>query len=149
MFNNPLLTVDVVILCRDEKIIMVKRKNNPYKDFWALPGGFVEYGETVEHAACREALEETGLEVELDSLVGVYSEPSRDPRGHVITVCYLAKYKSGKLRADTDAKDVFRFNKSELVEMDLAFDHNKILNDVFQIFENKPEFTINSDNYIL
>ncbi|MCK9151012.1 NUDIX hydrolase [Methanobacterium alcaliphilum] len=128
---------------------MVKRKNNPYKDFWALPGGFVEYGETVEHAACREALEETGLEVELDSLVGVYSEPSRDPRGHVITVCYLAKYKSGKLRADTDAKDVFRFNKSELVEMDLAFDHNKILNDVFQIFENKPEFTINSDNYIL
>lgn len=141
-FKNPLLTADVVIICDDEKIVLVKRKNDPYKDFWALPGGFVEYGETVDDAACREALEETGLEVELGPMVGVYSEPSRDPRGHVITVCYIAKYKSGKLKADSDAKDVSKFALSELNGMGLAFDHNDILNDAFQILKNKSNSLI-------
>lgn len=85
VMRNPALTVDIVIKREDGSIILVKRLNPPFKDEWALPGGFVEYGETVETAAKREAKEETGVEIELIRIIGVYSAPNRDPRGH--TVC--------------------------------------------------------------
>jgi 8-oxo-dGTP diphosphatase len=134
--KNPLLTADVVISCSDNKIVMVKRKNPPYQGQWALPGGFVEYGESVENAAVREAQEETGLHVELDRLVGVYSQMGRDPRGHVVTVCFLANMVSGELKADSDAEDVFKFTKKELNEMELAFDHEMILKDAFKFLNN-------------
>ncbi|RLI30286.1 NUDIX hydrolase, partial [Candidatus Bathyarchaeota archaeon] len=87
----PRIAVDVVIVRKDGSIVLIKRKNEPFKDHWAIPGGFVEYGERVEEAAIREAKEETGLEIRIKKLVGVYSDPNRDPRGHVISITYLAE----------------------------------------------------------
>ncbi len=98
---TPKLTVDAVIIL-NRKIVFIKRKNFPYKDMFALPGGFVEIGESTEQAAIREAYEETGLSIDILKLIGVYSNPSRDPRGHTVTVCYLAMG-HGTPRADSDA----------------------------------------------
>jgi 8-oxo-dGTP diphosphatase len=120
---TPLLTVDALIIY-DGKIVLIRRKNPPFKGRFALPGGFVEVRETVEAAVVREAKEETGLEIELVKLLGVYSEPLRDPRGHTVSICYLAKGR-GKLKAGSDAKETGLFGLNEIPE--LAFDHNKII----------------------
>ena len=120
---TPLLTVDTVIVY-DGKLVLIRRKNPPFEGHFALPGGFVELGETVETAAVREAKEETGLDVELIRLLGVYSEPSRDPRGHTVSVIFLAAGK-GKLKAGSDASDTGLFGINEIPE--LAFDHKKII----------------------
>lgn len=123
----------MVIIGEDETILLIKRKNNPYKGFWALPGGFVEYGETVEQAAIREVKEETGISVDIKKLVGVYSDPDRDPRGHTVSICFLAKPAGGAVIPSTDAVDAAYFTYSEINSLDLAFDHNKILNDALKI----------------
>ena len=120
---TPLLTVDALIF-HNRKIVLVRRKNIPFKDQFALPGGFVEIGETVEKALIREAKEETGLDIEIIKLIGVYSDPKRDPRGHTVSICYLAKG-SGNLKAGSDAKETGLFSLDEIPE--LAFDHNKII----------------------
>lgn len=120
---TPLLTVDALIIYKG-KLVLVKRKNPPYQGYFALPGGFVEVGETVESAVVREAKEETGLDIEIIKLLGVYSDPSRDPRGHTVSICYLSKG-SGTLKAGSDAKDVGLFCLNEIPK--LAFDHNKII----------------------
>ena len=120
---TPLLAVDALIIY-DRKLVLIKRKNQPFKDQFALPGGFVEVGETVEHAVVREAKEETGLDIELIKLLGVYSDPSRDPRGHAVSICYLAKG-DGNLKAASDAKGIGLFGLNEIPK--LAFDHNKIV----------------------
>lgn len=125
-YEKPSLTVDIII-DEGDGIILVERKNDPFKGDWAIPGGFVEYGERVEDAARREAEEETGLKVDLKDLVGVYSEPGRDPRGHVVSICYSAERVGGELCADTDAADVKVFK--EVPWSNLAFDHDKILKD--------------------
>jgi 8-oxo-dGTP diphosphatase len=122
---TPLLTVDTVII-HIGKIVLIRRNNPPFQGHFALPGGFVEVGETVEAAAIREAKEETGLDVRLLKLLGVYSDPSRDPRGHTVSVCFLAEG-SGNLQAGSDAKDTGLFGIEEIPE--LAFDHNKIIED--------------------
>lgn len=127
-YRNPALTVDTIII-NDESIVLIKRLNNPYKNHWAIPGGFVEYGEKVETAAVREAKEETGLDIELTKLVGVYSDPNRDPRGHTVTVAYTAKIIGGTLKSDSDAMDARFFKFEELKNIDLAFDHEEILKD--------------------
>jgi|Deesub1362A_J573_1020465.scaffolds.fasta_scaffold00350_11 8-oxo-dGTP diphosphatase len=123
----PALTVDIIIE-RDDKVLLIKRKNSPFKGQWAIPGGFVECGETTEEAAIREAKEETGLDVKVESLLGVYSDPSRDPRGHVVSICYIAKAK-GKEKSGSDAEDARFFNIEEISNLKLAFDHGKILED--------------------
>jgi 8-oxo-dGTP diphosphatase len=120
---TPLLTVDALIIHK-RKLVLVKRKNPPYQGCFALPGGFVEVGETVEAAVAREAKEETGLDIEIIKLQGVYSDPSRDPRGHTVSICYIAKG-SGMLKAGSDAKDTGLFDLNEIPK--LAFDHNKII----------------------
>jgi len=120
---TPLLTVDTVIIYQG-KIVLIRRKNPPFHGHFALPGGFVEVGETVETAAVREAKEETGLDVEIIKLLGVYSEPSRDPRGHTVSVIFLAVGK-GNLKAGSDASDTGLFGIDEIPE--LAFDHKKII----------------------
>lgn len=124
--KKPSLAVDILIRY-GEGVVLIERKNDPYKGYWAIPGGFVEYGETVEEAARREAKEETGLNVVLDGLSGVYSNPDRDPRGHVVSVCYLASREAGELRPATDSANVRVFK--EIPWNSLAFDHEKILKD--------------------
>jgi 8-oxo-dGTP diphosphatase len=131
--KHPFLTVDAVILCDNDSIILIKRKNSPYKGFWALPGGFVEYGETVESAVLREVTEETGLSVDLNEISGVYSDPNRDPRGHVITICFTAAKTGGNLKADTDAMEVHCLKLDDIFKLNLAFDHKKIIIDALTI----------------
>ena len=123
----PKVTVDGVVL-KDGKVLLVKRKNPPFRDKWALPGGFVDYGETTEDAVVREVLEETGLKTQIDSLFGVYSDPQRDPRGHTITVVYLLEVYGGELKSGDDAADVRFFDLDDLPV--LSFDHEKIIKDV-------------------
>ena len=123
--ETPKLMVDVVIPS-GEGVVLIRRGSDPFEGRWALPGGFVEVGETVEAAATREAAEETGLAVELAGLVGVYSEPDRDPRGHNVSVAFLARVLSGDLIAATDAAEVAVLDP-DCVE--LAFDHRRIVAD--------------------
>ena len=122
--NCPNLTVDTVIFS-EGKVVLVQRKNPPFQGSWALPGGFVDVGETVETAAVREAREETGLEVELLALLGVYSDPARDPRGHTVSVVYLARPTGGELEAGDDAASARLFSPGG--DLTLAFDHDTIL----------------------
>ena len=126
-YRNPLPTVDIVIEM-DGGVILIRRKNPPYG--WALPGGFVDYGESLESAAVREAKEETSLDVELISQLGAYSDPARDPRHHTISVVFIAKAR-GIPRASDDATEIGVFNRDNIPE-DLAFDHNRILKDYFE-----------------
>jgi ADP-ribose pyrophosphatase YjhB (NUDIX family) len=126
-YRNPLTTVDLIIEYRDG-IVLIKRKNPPYG--WALPGGFVDYGESLEDAARREAKEETGLDVELIRQFHTYSAPGRDPRFHTITTVYVARA-AGDLIAGDDAGDVGVFPTNQLPD-DIAFDHKEILDDYFK-----------------
>ncbi|WP_456367771.1 NUDIX domain-containing protein [Thermococcus sp.] len=125
------ITVDAVII-HNNGVVLIRRKNEPFRDHYALPGGFVEYGETVEEALIREAREETGLNVRPIKLVGVYSRPDRDPRGHTITVAFLC-IGEGELKAGDDAKDVFVFPVDEALRLPLAFDHSEILKDALKV----------------
>ncbi len=135
VYQNPIPTVDIIIEYGEEGIILIKRKNPPYG--WAIPGGYVDYGESLEEAAIREAKEETNLEVELVMQVHTYSDPNRDPRHHTISTVYLAKGK-GILEAKDDALDIGIFNRSNLPAQ-IAFDHRKILRDYFS--QNKLQLS--------
>ena len=130
-YKSPSITADGILI-KNQKILLVKRKNKPFKGKWALPGGFVEYEEKTEDTVIREVLEETGLKTKINQLAGVYSDPERDPRGHTITVAYILDIVGGELVAGDDASDVKFFNVKELP--DLSFDHNKIINEVLQRF---------------
>ena len=123
--ETPKLMVDVVIPS-ERGVVLVRRGSEPYEGQWALPGGFVEVGETVRQAAAREAAEETGLAVEISRLVGVYSEPDRDPRGHNVSVAFLARVLSGQMQAASDAADV---DVLDPASVELAFDHDRIISD--------------------
>ena len=124
--ETPKLMVDVVVPSEEGRILLVRRGSDPYEGYWALPGGFVEVGETLETAAVREAGEETGLEVEIVRLVGVYSDPGRDPRGHNVSCAYLARARDGEPSAATDAVEASFLDPSTV---ELAFDHKKIIAD--------------------
>ncbi|MTK64450.1 MAG: NUDIX hydrolase [Methanobacterium sp.] len=132
--KSPFLTVDTVVV-ENASILLIKRKNDPYQGSWALPGGFVEYGETVENAAVRETKEETGIVVKLKELVGVYSDPDRDPRGHTVTVCFLGVKIGGMLESATDADDARYFDLNEIKTLDLAFDHERIIQDSLKLLK--------------
>jgi len=123
--ETPKLMVDVVIPS-ERGVVLIRRASEPFAGQWALPGGFVELGETVEEAAAREAAEETGLAVEVARLIGVYSEPERDPRGHNVSVALLVRVLSGELGAATDASEVSVLDPSSV---ELAFDHSRIIDD--------------------
>ncbi len=128
-YKIPSLTADIFIYDDDFNFILIQRKNEPFKGFWALPGGFVEYGESVETAAIREAKEETSIDIELKELVNVYSSPDRDPRGHTITVAFTARGDLNTRKADSDAKSIDVFSQDQLETVNLAFDHEKIIKD--------------------
>lgn len=125
-YRNPLPTVDIIIET-SKGVVLIKRKNPPYG--WALPGGFVDYGETLEEAATREAKEETSLDVTLASVLGAYSDPKRDPRHHTISYVFTAR-SEGTAKASDDAMEIGVFDRDSLPK-DLAFDHDKILQDYF------------------
>jgi len=128
LFQNPVPTVDIIIEIERKGIILIKRKNPP--PGWAIPGGFVDYGETLEEAAIREAKEETDLEVKLIKQFHTYSDKNRDPRHHTISTIYIAKAK-GIPQAKDDALEVGIFTQSNLPE-EIAFDHRSILSDYFK-----------------
>ena len=123
--RNPLPTVDIIIEVGEE-IVLIERKNPPYG--WALPGGFVDYGESYETAAAREALEETGLAVRELRQFHTYSDPSRDPRRHTASTVFIARA-SGRPQAGDDAADAALFTRQTLPP--LVFDHPRILADYF------------------
>ena len=127
-YRNPIPTVDIIIELLDRPyrpIVLVERLNPPYG--WALPGGFVDYGETVEKAAIREAAEETGLHIKLVEQFQVYSDPDRDPRHHTLSVVFLAMAK-GEPFAGDDAKNLAVFELWDIPQ-NLCFDHERILRD--------------------
>ena len=136
-YQNPAPTVDLIIEVAAEDgrdgIILIKRKNPPFG--WALPGGFVEYGESLEEAAVREAREETSLEIKLVRQFHTYSNPDRDPRSHTISTVYIARAR-GKPEARDDAREVGIFPQSA-IPSPLAFDHGQILKDYFRFKGNK------------
>lgn len=126
--NTPLLAADALIELIDRPgrpFVLIERANPPFG--WAIPGGFVDIGETVEHAAIREAREETGLNVRLTALLGIYSDPKRDPRNHTVTAVYIAEATGMPIAAD-DAKNfgIFTF---DTLPAELAFDHAQVLAD--------------------
>ena len=127
--QTPLLASDAVILYAGG-IVLIKRDHPPFSGCYALRGGFVEIGETVEAACKREAKEETGLDIELVGLIGIYSDPSRDPRGHVVSAAFLAEG-SGDLQAGSDAREAEVFSLKSLPA--LAFDHARIVSDAISL----------------
>ncbi|MFP5211986.1 MAG: NUDIX domain-containing protein [Acidobacteriota bacterium] len=124
VYRNPLLTVDIIIEIAGEGVVLIERKNPPHG--WALPGGFVDYGESLETAAVREAKEETGLDLEDLAQFHAYSDPNRDPRHHTVTVVFTAIGRGKPVAAD-DAKHIEVFPLDRIPEM--AFDHGRILSD--------------------
>jgi len=125
---KPSITVDGVLI-KNGKILLIKRRNEPFSGKWALPGGFVEYGEKVEDAVLREFEEETGIKARIKKLLGVYSEPERDPRGHTISIVFLLEGE-GEARGGDDASDAKFFDLNDLPP--LAFDHEKIIKDALK-----------------
>lgn len=126
--KTPLLCTDLIIEVGAGLVVLVERKNDPQG--WALPGGFVDVGETVEEAALREAWEETGLQVELVRQFHVYSDPKRDTRGHTASVVWVGRAR-GKPKAGSDAAGIGLYHSMNLPE-NIAFDHREILRDYFQ-----------------
>ncbi len=140
-YESPVPTVDIIIEVHErgkaDGIVLIARKNEPLG--WSLPGGFVDYGETLEGAAVREAREETGLRVELKEQFHTYSDPKRDPRRHTISTVFIAGAKGIPVGGDDAAKaEVFR---KETLPEPLAFDHGKILEDYFKARERSPRRT--------
>jgi len=128
---TPLLTVDAVILLKNEKkLVLIRRKFPPFQGVLALPGGFVEVGETVESACIRETKEETNLDIKINKLIGVFSDPGRDPRGHNVTIAFLCTplTKNENPKALDDAAEIELVDLSEISSLELAFDHKDIIN---------------------
>ncbi len=126
-YRNPIPTADIIIRVSNG-VVLIKRKNPPHG--WALPGGFIDYGESAEHAAVREAREETSLDVSNLKLFGVYSAPDRDPRHHTLTVVFTAE-STETPKAGDDAAEIGVFSRESL-PTPIAFDHAKILQDYFE-----------------
>lgn len=134
---TPPLATDIIIELADRPgrpLVFIERLNAPHG--WALPGGFVDIGETVEAAAVREAKEETGLDIELKALLGCYSEPGRDPRGHTVSLVFVAQA-GGEPQAQDDAKDV-RIAPPDQAPKPLVFDHPAILQHYLRYRQGQP-----------
>ena len=127
-YRNPVPTVDIVIELPGNRIVLIRRRNPPHG--WALPGGFVDYGESLEAAAVREAREETGLDVRLVRQLHTYSDPDRDPRQHTISTVFVATARGEPVGGD-DAADAVAVTR-EALPAPIAFDHAQILDDYFQ-----------------
>ena len=133
--KTPALTVDCVVIDRQQRLLVVQRKHPPFKGKYALPGGFVDVGETVEDACRRELMEETGVRVRKLQLLGVYSDPKRDPRGHTCSVAYLARIQNATPTAGDDAAAAEWIQNWAKAPM--AFDHARILADARRVLRKK------------
>jgi 8-oxo-dGTP diphosphatase len=131
-YRNPTPTVDTIIQW-DSLILLVKRKNDPFKGYLVLPGGFVNEGERVEDAAKREVKEETSLNIELLDILGVYSDPTRDPRGHMMSTVFISKISSHNDKVDAVAQDdaaAIEWISLEVIDTrNVGFDHKRIISD--------------------
>ncbi len=144
-YHYPAVAVDIIIE-KENKLLLIRRKNEPYKYCKAIPGGFVNEGERVEDAAMREIHEETNLEIEPTDILGVYSAPHRDPRGHVISVVFVGKIINGELKAGDDAEDFEWLSVKDLRNKRIAFDHTKILEDYQNWKVNKGTYWSSKQN---
>lgn len=129
-YHNPAPTVNLILL-NDHKIVLVKRLIEPYKNKFALPGGYVEYGETVEQAALRETKEEVGVDIKLVEILGVYSDPLRNPTKHTISTVFIAVPLDLNFKNSVEG-EVVLFPLQEAATLDVAFDHTKIILDFMQ-----------------
>ena len=130
--TTPALTTDCVVFNGKGELLLIKRGNDPFKGSYALPGGFVDVGEEVEFACRRELKEETGVEFEGEPLlIGVYSDPARDPRGHTVSIAYLALVERADAVAGDDAASAEWI--SDFAKLDLAFDHKEIVRDALAL----------------
>jgi 8-oxo-dGTP diphosphatase len=139
IIKSPYVTADTIIIAEDGEILLIRRKNPPFQDHWALPGGFIETGEeAIEDCAVRETLEETGLDVKLAKLLGVWSRPGRDPRGHTLTCVYLTELIPISLKSSArgmdDAAEAMWIHpgSEEFSELNIAFDHRDIIEETFR-----------------
>lgn len=123
--KHPILTTDGLIT-KEEKVLLIKRDIDPFKGFWVLPGGHVDYNEKVEQAIKREVKEEVGVSTEIKGLVGVYSDPERDPRYHSVSVAYKLKQKGGEISLNEEAS-AFDFFHIDNLPRKVGFDHRKII----------------------
>ena len=132
---KPMAVADCVIV-KNNKILLIKRATTPYKDWWCLPGGLMDVGETIEQTAIREAKEETGITARIISLVGTYSGPKRDPRGTTVSICYLMRPVKITSEHDNEVSDVrfFPFNK---LPAKLGFDHKKMISDALKLLRKR------------
>lgn len=128
--RNPFPTVDIVIYRPGTGIVLIERRNPPFG--WALPGEFIDYGESAEQAALREVQEETSLEVRLTGLLGVYSDPARDPRFHTLSVVFIASIDDKSMPCPGDDAKEARFFALENLPQAMAFDHRNIVQDFIQ-----------------
>lgn len=131
MPTTPPIVSDCVVIDANNKILMIRRGNPPFKGKLALPGGFVDVGETVEEGCRRELREETGIEAGTLKLIGVYSDPKRDPRGHVVSIAYLTKVGDVTATAGDDAAAIEWV--SDISNLELAFDHRTIIEDALRL----------------
>jgi ADP-ribose pyrophosphatase YjhB (NUDIX family) len=129
--RNPIPTIDIILFenSNSNKVLLIKRKKDPFKDYFSLPGGFVNEGEKVEDAVRREAEEELLVKVEPIDILGVYSDPNRDPRGHIMSITFIVKIITGELKAGDGVAELKWIEINNLGNIKIGFDHLKILSD--------------------
>ena len=141
--KNPIPTVDTII-DSNSQVLFIKRSKEPFKGKMVLPGGFIKIGETAEEAAIREVKEETSLDIELDGILGVYSDPARDPRGHIMSTVFIGKISPNSITKEPKAGDGATLTKwvnvKETEQEDLGFDHKQILRDYIEWKKSKQTF---------
>jgi 8-oxo-dGTP diphosphatase len=145
--RNPIPAIDIIIQGKPNSddnnsstVLLMKRKKDPFKDYFALPGGFIDEDERVEDAVRRKAKEELSVKVELIDILGVYSDPNRDPRGHIISITFMAKIVEGELKAGDDASEIKMIKIDDMDKVKLAFDHSQILTHYVGWLKSKETF---------
>lgn len=140
--RNPVPTIDIILSenSNSNKVLIIKREKDPFKDYFSLPGGFVNEGEKVEDAVRREAEEELLVKVEPIDILGVYSDPNRDPRGHIMSITFIAKITSGELKAGAGIAELRWIEINNLTNIKFGFDHSKILDDYQSWLKNRGTY---------